>query len=289
MNKQKKGYILVARKIVDSDIFKNKPPEYLKVWIYLLEKANFKKGKHKVGENFCSTSELQDVLSYKVGYRTMRPSKKKIWGIIDWLRRNDEGNDEGNNEGNNKAPMIETTKVTHGFIYKVLNYAKYQDPKNYEGNSEGNGKNGAKVTPKEQRRNDEGNNNSEEEEKNVKNGEEKDTVGKPDPIPFDEIVGYLNEKTGKRFRPTSKATQRLIKGRWNEGYRLEDFKKVIDVKTADWLNDPKMDEFLRPSTLFAPTNFEAYLNIKGGKNDAKNGGRAKKGKWDKYAIRAGDE
>lgn len=77
-----------------------------------------------------------------------------------------------------------------------------------------------------------------------------------------EIIGYLNKKAGKRFSPKSKANQRLINGRLAEGRTIEDFKYVIDVKCDHWLDDPKMNEYLRPSTLFAQKNFENYLNQK---------------------------
>lgn len=76
---------------------------------------------------------------------------------------------------------------------------------------------------------------------------------------YQEIVGYLNKKTASNFKSKSKATQTCIKARWNEGYRLEDFKAVIDFKTKQWATDEKMVEYLRPSTLFS-TKFESYLN-----------------------------
>mgnify|MGYP001947528800 CR=1 FL=1 len=78
-------------------------------------------------------------------------------------------------------------------------------------------------------------------------------------IPYVEIIDYLNSMTGKRFRHTTKKTRQLIKARWNEGFRLEDFKKVIDIKTRQWKNDAKMNKYLRPETLFSP-KFESYLN-----------------------------
>ena len=83
-----------------------------------------------------------------------------------------------------------------------------------------------------------------------------------DVIPFEEIVSYLNNKTGKKFDYRSKETQAKIKARWGtNGNRrsLEDFKRVIDNKCAQWLNDEKMISFLRPETLFG-TKFESYLN-----------------------------
>ena len=75
-----------------------------------------------------------------------------------------------------------------------------------------------------------------------------------------EIIKYLNTKTGKAFRAESKETVAFIKARLAEGRTVEDFKKVIDTKVQKWANDPKMADFLRPSTLFRPANFEAYLN-----------------------------
>lgn len=78
-------------------------------------------------------------------------------------------------------------------------------------------------------------------------------------IPFKLIVDLLNKVTGKSFRHTSAATQRLIKARWNDGFRFEDFKTVILTKSHQWLNDGKMNKYLQPTTLFG-TKFEGYLN-----------------------------
>jgi len=82
-----------------------------------------------------------------------------------------------------------------------------------------------------------------------------------DRIPYSEIVEYLNEKTNSQYRPTLKKTKTLIKARFNDGFTFDDFKKVIDVKTAEWLNDNNMSKYLRPETLFG-TKFESYLNQK---------------------------
>lgn len=82
-----------------------------------------------------------------------------------------------------------------------------------------------------------------------------------DNIPFKEIVSYLNVKTSTKYKPSSKKTKQLIAARFNEGFTLDDFKKVIDNKVAEWLNDSKMSQYLRPETLFG-TKFESYLNQK---------------------------
>ena len=75
------------------------------------------------------------------------------------------------------------------------------------------------------------------------------------------IVRYLNERTGKDFRHSSQATVRLIEARLNEGYSLDDFKRVIDNKVSEW-KGTEQEQYLRPETLFAPSHFESYLNQK---------------------------
>ena len=74
-----------------------------------------------------------------------------------------------------------------------------------------------------------------------------------------EIVKYLNEKTKKNYRASSGKTRDAIKARFQDDFTVDDFKKVIDNKVVSWGKDPKMAQFLRPSTLFG-TKFEEYLN-----------------------------
>ena len=78
-------------------------------------------------------------------------------------------------------------------------------------------------------------------------------------VPYEEITDYLNEKAGSQFRSSTKKTQSLIKARFNEGFKIDDFKRVIDIKTNEWLNNKDMSKYLRPETLFG-TKFESYLN-----------------------------
>lgn len=86
-------------------------------------------------------------------------------------------------------------------------------------------------------------------------------------IPYVEIVSYLNSAAKTSYRHTTKKTQSLIKARINEGFSVEDFKAVIDIKTKEWLNSKEMRKYLRPETLFG-TKFESYLNQKGGEPTA---------------------
>lgn len=98
-------------------------------------------------------------------------------------------------------------------------------------------------------------------------------VNEKEKIPYKEIIDYLNEKTGSHFKNVA-GNQKMIKARWNEGNRLDDFKKVIDTKTADWLgtyskDGRDMSQYLRPSTLFG-TKFDQYLNEKHEKTEPEN-------------------
>ena len=77
----------------------------------------------------------------------------------------------------------------------------------------------------------------------------------------EQIINYLNLKTNKHYKTTTPKTIREIKARLNEGFNLEDFKIVIDNKCSEWLEDKKMEQYLRPDTLFS-TKFESYLNQK---------------------------
>ena len=84
---------------------------------------------------------------------------------------------------------------------------------------------------------------------------------KPNPALQDicyQVVTYLNNKTFKNFKPGSKKTVDLIKLRLSEGYTLEDFYTVIDKMTHSWLSNGKLEEYLRPITLFGD-KFEEYL------------------------------
>lgn len=74
----------------------------------------------------------------------------------------------------------------------------------------------------------------------------------------DEIVGYLNSLAMTSYRPTTPKTQAMIRARMNEGFTVEDFKKVIAFKVMKWQNTD-FAPYLRPDTLFG-TKFEGYLN-----------------------------
>lgn len=72
------------------------------------------------------------------------------------------------------------------------------------------------------------------------------------------ILDHLNTTASKRFRRTP-TFSKLILARHKEGYNLEDFIHVINVKCSQWLNTD-FDKYLRPSTLFNATKFSEYVS-----------------------------
>jgi hypothetical protein len=115
------GAFIIARKIFESEIWA-KPPHYLKIWIWLIGKANHQDRVVndriiKRGQCLVSIPETIESNIWMVGYRTERLTKKQAWSVYEFLRN---------------RKMVETTKVTRGMIVTIRNYRFYQALSNYE-------------------------------------------------------------------------------------------------------------------------------------------------------------
>lgn len=88
--------------------------------------------------------------------------------------------------------------------------------------------------------------------------------------PYKAVIDYLNTKMGTDYKASSKDSQKHIRARFQEGYKLDDFYTVIDKKVREW-KGTEWEKFLRPATLFG-TKFESYLNQKGRMNSTQTGG-----------------
>ncbi len=73
----------------------------------------------------------------------------------------------------------------------------------------------------------------------------------------EEVIAFLNEKTGRRYRPTQ-VNLDFILARFKEGYTIEEVRAVVAMKVREWTQDDKMCKYLRPMTLFARANFNSY-------------------------------
>lgn len=73
-----------------------------------------------------------------------------------------------------------------------------------------------------------------------------------------QVLTHLNQKTGSRYQ-VCKSSLENIRARLGGGFSLDELVLVVDYSTAKWSEDLKMAEYLRPTTLFQPTKFPAYL------------------------------
>jgi len=74
-----------------------------------------------------------------------------------------------------------------------------------------------------------------------------------------EVIKHLNIVINAKYKTSTKSHIENISARLNEGHSVDDLKLVIDSKSKEWLNDPKMIQYLRPSTLFQASKFQGYL------------------------------
>jgi uncharacterized phage protein (TIGR02220 family) len=86
------------------------------------------------------------------------------------------------------------------------------------------------------------------------------STGQHPSIDYSGIIGYLNQKSGKHFRDTA-ATRKLISARLNDGHFTEaSVRQAIDNVVSSWSGDPKMDKYVRPTTIFKQSKFEDYVS-----------------------------
>lgn len=158
----------------------------------------------------------------------------------------------------------ESTKQNR--LITIANWAKYQGQSN-----DPNRQTNSQLTDDQQTPNSQLTANKNLRTKELRTKELKDIVEQPtesDPETqkrnaiTQQVIDYLNKKSGKSFSGKSKDARKLISGRLSEGRTFEDFKTVIDNKVEDWLNDSERVKYLRPSTLFRPSKFDEYLNEK---------------------------
>ncbi|WP_010501367.1 conserved phage C-terminal domain-containing protein [Paenibacillus elgii] len=247
------GWIKLHRKLLASPFFTD--PNYLKLWVLCLLKASYQPTRQLVGNQLIDLEVGQFVTgrhSIEEEFnKGIKPSKQlsesTLWRMLSRFE---------------SEQMLNIKKTTKYSVVTVVNWIQYQDLD-------------SNWTANEQQLNT---------NKNVKNYKnlkdlkrysvvrkksdpkkeetEGELVSKENEALITDIIHYLNAKLSTKYRPSTKEIKKMINGRLNEGYTLDDFKYVIDVKCADWIGNAKMEKFLRPSTLFRPTNFVEYLNQK---------------------------
>lgn len=266
------GWIKLYRSIREGEIFNDH--QLLRLWLICLTEATYKECSQLIGKQTVHlmpgefvTGRFDIFEKYNQGLK----NTDKIKGektVYRWLEKLE------------SLGCVTIKKTTKYSVISIVNWSEYQqndqqkndhviDHQNDHQNDQQkpNDSNGSNdVSEKSDHQNDQLNvrkmttNKEVKEIKNINN-----MSGKPNAsYPFDEIVNYLNAKCGKNFKPTTKATQSLIKARMNEGFTVDDFKQVIDTMAIEWKgkvfsNGTLGDNYLQPQTLFS-TKFEGYLN-----------------------------
>ena len=101
-----------------------------------------------------------------------------------------------------------------------------------------------------------------------------------------EIIDYLNQAAGTKYKYGTRKTKDCIKARMNEGFTVEDFKIVINKKVKEW-KGTKQEIYIRPETLFG-NKFEGYLNQQI-TNEASSGGNDFWAEFDRIRSEDNDE
>lgn len=76
------------------------------------------------------------------------------------------------------------------------------------------------------------------------------------------ILAFFNEISGRQFQAIP-ANLKLIKNRLSEVHGdASGIRQMLTRQTAKWKTDPKMSEFLRPTTLFGKEKFSGYYDCR---------------------------
>lgn len=77
------------------------------------------------------------------------------------------------------------------------------------------------------------------------------------------LIDWLNEKAGTAFTYAErnlKLVRAILRDQEHGKSHLTLARATISRQCSKWLHDEKMAQYLRPSTLFRPSNWESYVN-----------------------------
>lgn len=80
-----------------------------------------------------------------------------------------------------------------------------------------------------------------------------------------EVIDFLNQVAGTSYKH-SETSRKSIRARLNEGFTVDDCKRVICNRWKVW-KGTEWQQYMRPDTLFRPSKFEGYLNANTPAND----------------------
>jgi len=217
------------RKLFSSDIWFASPWK-LKIWIYLIGNANYQSNNYmgisiERGQLIRSYRTIANDCSYKIGYRTKKPSYDTVRRVCEDLM---------------KESRIHLRTVHCGTLITICKYNELQPMLKVRSNQrmQEESVKGARVVV--HNKND----------KNDKNEKNKTTYSEN----AKEVLFFLNEKTNKKYSKEDEIIARL-----KEGKTVDDCKQIIINQLSDayFIENPK---FLNPVTLFRKSHWDNYLN-----------------------------
>lgn len=221
------GWIKFYRSIRSNWLWENGNERYAKWWMDILLDVNHSPRKTLINGKLVEVGigeKKTSILKLSERWGTSRNTVKKFLDLL-----------EEDNMISRKS------RTTDGTTLKVLHYADYQSF-----NEKKSQRSKQETDQQTDQRSD-----HKQELKELKNNTPK--------VDYKKLIDYLNLKTGKHFKNVE-SNRKLVRARLNDGYSKADIKKVIDIKSAEWKNDPDHYQYLQPSTLFAPSHFDNYLN-----------------------------
>lgn len=216
------GWIKLHRAIMDHPDWLSEPFTRAQAWVDLLLLANHKAGHIRKRGIAITVDRGQVGHSEQTLASRWQWSKGKVRRFIVELTRLSQVS-----RRISQKTVLKKTSVS-SLIY-IVNYEKYQMNGTEDGTEDG---------PKTV---------TEQECKNEKNNLYRQNAL--------QILSYLNEKTGKRYRDTS-----LIEARLKDGGSVDDCRKIIDTKMQDPYFREENPKYLNPQTLFRKSHWDQYLN-----------------------------
>ena len=232
------GYIKLFRSMMSWEWYTD--ANTMRVFLHILLNANHCDKEYRG----MTIRRGQWLTSYSKIAAALGLSKKQVRLSIDKLKRTQEVRTSRARDG-----------AQCGLLINVEKYSLYQSNEKDEGHEVGYHKGHDEGTTRAPNKN-------EKNEKNIKVS--KDTLSskaEKDPLKasVESVLSYFNERAEKTFK-ANKGNTENIRARLKDGYEVADLKKVIDLKVEEWKDNPRMNEWLNPKTLFRPLNFERYLN-----------------------------
>ncbi|WP_238385977.1 conserved phage C-terminal domain-containing protein [Pediococcus acidilactici] len=162
-----------------------------------------------------------------------------------------------------KEKRIQIESTDYGTLFTVLNYEEYQGFERYQKSSSEQQPNSNRTATERHPNNN----------KNVNKDNNKDSLSPKDDqkekVDYGKFIEWFNQKSGKRFKNVE-SNRKIIRARINEGYSKSELAKVVEFKSKQWKDDPKMNPYLRITTIFAPSHFGNYLNEANGYSKSSN-------------------